>query len=152
MKRKLVAVVLSAAVGMSLVACSNEEHKKNTSYTIDAALSADHTLTATVTCNYVNNTDVPLGELWFHLYPNAYRQGASVCPIADGDISAAYPNGRSYAQLDITKVTVNGGERDITVSGSDEDVLAVSLGKTVDPTESVKVGITYTLKLPNVSH
>ncbi|MDE7464255.1 MAG: M1 family metallopeptidase [Clostridiales bacterium] len=152
MKKRLIAVVLSAAIGMSLVACSSPEKKNNSVYTIEASLSEDHTLTATVDCRYVNNNDVPLSELWFHLYPNAYREGATVSPIADSDISTAYPNGRSYARLDISKVTVNGAERDITLSGSDENILAVSLGKTVDPSDSVDVRIEYTLKLPNVSH
>ncbi|MCH5162926.1 MAG: M1 family metallopeptidase [Clostridiales bacterium] len=152
MKKKLTAVILSAAVGMSLVACSPSEQKKNSKYTIEATLAEDYTLSATVTCKYVNNTDVPLGELWFHLYPNAYRNGASVAPISDADISAAYPNGRSYADMQITAVTVGGSARDITISGVDENILTVPLGKTLEPTDSINVKISYTLKLPNVSH
>lgn len=152
MKRKLTAVILSAATALSLMACTSEEKKTNTSYTIEASLSEDKILTANVTCKYVNNTDVPLNEVWFHLYPNAYREGATVCPISSGDVSAAYPNGKSYADLDISAVAVNGTARDVTLSGTDENVLAVSLGKTLEPTDSVKISISYTLKLPNVSH
>lgn len=152
MKKKVIAVLLSAAMGLSLTACASEEKKNNSVYSITASLSEDKVLTAEVTCKYVNNTDVPLDEVWFHLYPNAYREGAKVCPIADGEVSAAYPNGKSYADLDITSVVVNGSARDITLSGTDENILAVPLGKTLEPTDSVKIGINYTLKLPNVSH
>ncbi len=152
MRKKLLAIVLSAAVAVSFAACAPTHKDEDSSYTIVASLDADNVLTASVTCKYVNNNDVPLDELWFHLYPNAFREGAKVVPITDGEISTAYPNGKSYSKLDITSVTVNGAARDITITGTDENVLSVALGKTLDPTEKITVKIDYTLKLPNVTH
>ncbi len=152
-KKKILAAAISAALCFgSLVACGAEEKTENTTYTIDAVLSEDKTLSATVTCNYVNNTDVPLKELWFHLYPNAYREGAKVSPIAQADIATAYPEGRSYAVSEIKSVAVNGEAREVQIAGVDEDILTVPLGKTLDPTESVKVKIEYSVKLPCVRH
>ncbi len=153
MRKKITAIILSAAVAtVSLAACSSETPTENTRYSIEATLSDDYVLTASVTCDYVNNTDVPLDELWFHLYPNAYREGATVKPISEQDVNAAYPNGMSYSVMNIAQVKVNGNPIDTVIAGTDENVLTVPLGLTIDPTESVTVSIDYDVKLPNVKH
>lgn len=152
MRKKITAIILTAAMALSLSACSPAAKKENTGYVIDAVLSDDYKLTATVTCNYVNNTDVPLDELWFHLYPNAYRDGAEYSPIPKDKIAEAYPNGRSYSELDISKVEVNGVPTAVTITGVDENILSVALDGALEPTDRVSVTVNYTVKLPKVRH
>lgn len=156
MKNKFTAVILSAAVAMSatttLAACDKKSEAEKSNYTIVAQLSTDNILTASVACEYVNNNDVPLDELWFHLYPNAFRQGATVLPMAEGQLQTAYPNGRSYCELQISSVNVNGSVVETTLVGEDENVLSVELSDVLEPTEKTTVTIDYTLKLPNVIH
>lgn len=148
----LVTLIAVVAAACMLCACSTGETEKRSVYTIDAALSADNVLTADVTCEYVNNTDVPLGEIKFHLYPNAYRKDAKYKPVAESRESQAYPNGKSYATLDIASVTVNGEAAEITVTGEDCDVLSVALKAELEPTDVATVNVKYALKLPNVRH
>ena len=152
MRKKLIVVFAAAAFALPLCACSAEQKTELTKYTIDATLSADNILTASVVCDYVNNTDVPLKELWFHLYPNAYREGAKYSPIPDSRVTEAYPGGKSYSVMKVDSVTVNGKAKDVTVSGEDENILVVSLGSTLDPTEKTRIGIEYSVKLPKVKH
>lgn len=155
MRKKITALMLAtaaAALSTALAGCSPTTDKSNTKYDITAALSEDNTLTATVTCDYVNKTDVPLSELWFHLYPNAYREGAEYCPISASQLAEAFPNGRSYSVLEVRKVAVNGKDTDVIITGADKNVLSVALGQTLDPTDRVKVDIEYSVKLPNVKH
>ncbi|MBD5131461.1 MAG: M1 family metallopeptidase [Clostridiales bacterium] len=151
MRKKITAMALTAALGLSLAACGSADDKELTKYTITAELSGDKTLTASVVVDYVNNTDVPLDEVWFHLYPNAYREGAKYSPVSANRIAEAYPAGRSYSSLDIQSVTVNGNAVDITVAGEDENILSVATG-TLDPTDKAQIQIDYTLKLPEVRH
>lgn len=151
MRKKIFALALAASVAVSLLACAPDERKENTKYTIDAKLDGN-TLTASVTCDYVNNTDVPLTELWFHLYPNAFREGAQFSPVAAADISYAYPDGRSYSELTVSSVAVDGSATDVNIAGADENILSVSLGGTLDPTERATVKIDYTVKLPKIRH
>lgn len=151
MRKKILTLALAAAMAATLLACAPNERKENTKYTIDAKLDGNM-LTASVTCDYVNNTDVPLTELWFHLYPNAYRKGAQFLPVAESDIQNAYPDGRSYSELTISSVAVNGSETDITVTGEDENILSVALGGTLEPTERTTVKIDYSVKLPKIRH
>lgn len=152
MRKKITAIILAAAVAISLCACSAPEKARRSKYTIKAALSDDHTLTASMTCEYVNNNDVPLKELWFHLYPNAYRSGAKFSPVPEDRIAEAYPDGRSYGSMEIKSVAVGGKPVEITVTGEDENILSVALGSTLDPTEKTTVAVEYTVKLPKVRH
>lgn len=152
MKKRLLALILTAALAVTVLSgCSNKREQSLTHYTIQAELSADNMLTAAVTVDYVNNYDVPLGELWFNLYANAYREGAAHSPIDQSDIVAAFPAGRSYSVLNIASVKVNGTAVDITVAGEDENVLSVPVSN-LEPSDKIRVDIEYTLKLPNVRH
>lgn len=152
MRKKLIALLSVTALTLPLVACSTEEKKELSKYTIDATLSSDNILTASVKCDYVNNNDVPLNELWFHLYPNAYREGATYSPVASNRTVEAYPNGKSYSVMKIDSVTVGGKQKEVTVGGEDENILIVTLDGTLDPTEKTSVTIDYSVKLPNVRH
>lgn len=152
MRKKPIALLLAGLASTTLMACASDDDKENTKYTIDASLSDDHVLTATVTCDYVNNSDVPLDEVWFHMYPNAYREGAKVSPIAPADIVEAYPNGRSYSVVDVKSVSVDGSGGEVTLAGSDEDILTVALGRTLEPSDRATIVIDYTVKLPKVKH
>ena len=152
MRKKITAIALAAAISMPLVACSAPEEGGRTVYDINAVLSSDNLLTASVSIDYCNNTDVSLDELWFNLYPNAYREGAKYSPIASDQITAAYPNGRSYSKLDIQSVTVGGAEKEYSVGGADENVLIVPLSHAIEPTDRVTVTVDYTLKIPHVKH
>ncbi|MCH5158028.1 MAG: M1 family metallopeptidase [Clostridiales bacterium] len=152
MRKKITAIILAAAVSLPLAACSPAQEEGRTVYSINATLSADNVLTAQVSVDYLNNTDVSQNELWFNLYPNAYREGAKFCPIPADKIISAYPNGRSYAKLDIESVAVGGKQVEYRVGGEDENVLIVPLDSSLEPTDRVNVDVEYTLKLPNVKH
>ena len=152
MRKKLIVLMFAFAVALTACACSAPQSIEPSKYTISATLSADNVLTASVTCDYVNNTDVPLGELWFNLYPNAYREGAEYSPVPSNRITEAYPDGRSYGALDITAVSVNGKSVDAVIAGADKNVLTVALETALDPTDGVSVAIEYTFKLPKVKH
>ncbi len=67
MRNKIVLIAAVGAVAFCFCGCSAQEEKQLSKYTIDASLSQDNVLTASVVCDYVNNTDVPLDEVWFHL-------------------------------------------------------------------------------------
>lgn len=140
-----------AAVG-ALCACGSEEKRETTSYTVVATLSDDYTLTASVVCEYVNNTETPLSEVWFNLYPNAFRNGAEYSPVSKDRTAEAYPDGKSYSKLDISRVSVGGKEVATTVAGEDENVLIVAQNGTLEPGERSSIRIDYTLKLPKVKH
>ncbi len=146
---KITAIFLCIVCAFTLFAgCKNSRDAARSSYTITAQLHEDMTVSARCDITYVNRTDVELSEVWFHLYPAAYRDGAQFTPVTASEIESAYPHGVSYGGIDIVKV--EGGAHEI--GGRDEDILKVQLPSAILPTQSTRISVEYTLKLPNMRH
>ncbi len=155
--RKIIAAVLFALIVFSLTACSQDtlkEISKDLSvYTIEAVLSDENkTLEVKQTVDYCNNFEVELYDLYFHLYPNAYRENARFTPFYAGEEAEAYPLGKSYGGIQINTVKVNGSELTPEIGGQDEDILIVTFNKSLMPTERVCIEMTYTVNIPAVRH
>ena len=122
-------------------------------YTIDAVFNDDDkTLSVAQSVDYVNEYDVELNDLYFHLYPNAYREGARFTPFTAADMVDAYPDGVSYGGINILSLKVDGKEKEINIAGQDEDILVVDFDDCLMPTARVKIDIEYTVTVPNVRH
>ena len=152
MKRlsKVFALLLCVAFSLTAFAgCKNKEGEARSTYAITAEVNTqDMTVAALCEIDYVNRTEVELSEVWFHLYPAAYRDGASFTPVTAAETGSAYPNGISYGGIEINGVA--GGEYEI--GGRDDDILIVKLPKSIMPSERAKITVDYKLKLPNIRH
>lgn len=124
-----------------------------TKYTITAAYDAEtRTLTAEMELNYKNDTDNALGDLRFHLFGNAYRQGAKYAPIPVQYYHKAYYDGMNYGSMTVTGAAVNGEAVAYTVGGEDENILIVPLAEALFPNERATVTIAFTVTLAKVNH
>lgn len=154
--RKCIVGILCAVLMMPLIACG--EHgidsisQNITDYKIHAVYDGNSTVTAGAEIRYVNTYDVSLPELKFHLYPNAFREGAKFKPVTDTEKELAYPRGDSFGGIVINKLTRGGAELDVTVAGDDQDILVVPLENVLKPTSSITLNIEFTLTLPYVRH
>lgn len=148
MKKLICTVFAAAIVALTLVACSHGGGKP-TEYTIDAVLDGNK-VTATMTVDYLNETQSELTELCFHLYGNAYREGAKHSPVALGDVSSAYPNGLSYGYMKVNAVTSGDKQLEFDID-DDNDILVVSVDKLM-PSSRIKVTIEFELGLAEVRH
>lgn len=127
--------------------------EKFSSYTLNLTFEdSDNTLSGTEKVEYRNNYDTVLSELKFHLYPNAFRQGATFSPVSLRSYNNAYPNGFSAGKIDILSVEVGGREVAVLVGGNDENILSVALFEDLYPGDSVWVEIVFKLILPNCNH
>lgn len=136
-------------------ACDNNSNLSDTisSYEITAEYNDDNkTITAKMNVNYKNVSESILNEVCFHLYPNAYRDGATYSPIAAAKMAEAYPNGVSYGGITITELNVNSEISDVVIAGSDENILKVALPKSLYPSQDVDISIDFTVTIPNVRH
>lgn len=148
MKKLILSVLAVALIAMTFVACSGKKEPL-TEYTIVGKLSGT-TLTAEMTVDYYNDTESELDELCFHLYGNAYRQGAAHSPIAAIDVSSAYPNGLSYGHMKVSEVTK--GEKKLEFSIDDKnDVLCVKIDRLM-PSDRTQITIKFELGLAEVRH
>ncbi len=101
---------------------------------------------------YYNNSENMFTSLYFHLYPNAFREGASCKVVSSVNESNAYPNGKDYGYINIKKVESDEGELSFQIAGEDENILVVELGGELYPDEIAKVKIDFEVKLANIHH
>ena len=110
------------------------------------------TLYAEQTLNYVNNSDALLSEVYFHLYVANFCMGAKNVPVEDIYMAKAYPNGESFATLNIIRTKLNDVDVLPEYEGEDNDIMKISLVDKLEPTTSAEIYIEYSITLPNVSH
>lgn len=121
-------------------------------YSIDAELNAEEkTLTAIQEVNYYNNDDVEMKELYFHVYPNAFKT-KETAPFLFDDFDNAYKRGFKPGYVEITSVTQKdrNGEKLLkhSLSGEGETILKVELASPLKPYERVNLKIEFTLQIP----
>lgn len=158
--KKAISFVIALLVLVTFAACAPDNDisaagKKLSTYTITAEFDdSAKQITAVQHLSYINNEDVPMTELCFHLYANAYRQGAAISPIPANSQSQAkaYPNGPSYGSIQISDLKVNGAAVQFEIGGQDKDILIVPLSGELFPDERAEVEFNFTLKLANIHH
>ncbi len=140
-------------VPLCFVGCGQKEESLN-SYEIQAVYDTEngHGLFCKQKVGYYNRSDNCLKEIDFHLYPNAFREGAKAKVVSSANESKAYPNGKSYGKVEIRGVTITDLVSGYSVGGVDENILIVNLSKDLYPDEFVEIEMEYYVTLPNINH
>lgn len=123
-------------------------------YDIYATLDYDNkTLNATENIRYINKSNSDLHEIKFHLYPNAFRQDATIYKATNETQNArAYPNGFSAGNITIFSVKQGERETDFAISGEDKNLLSVPLDSVLRSGGVVAIQIAFNLIIPNCNH
>lgn len=128
------------------------QNPNNNHYLIDVELNAkEKTLTATQKVAYINNEDVALGEIYFHLYPNAFKK-RETAPVLFDEFDRAYRNGFAPGSIAIEYVNLVDGKKskplEYKVTGIDSTVLKVLLPGLVLPKQSATIEMKYKIVIP----
>lgn len=149
-------VLLLVVTALALMANENvlsRATQSSDTITISAKYdSAAKTLTATQTIKYKNRSADALSNVKFHIYANAYRNGAKFPPVTASEIAKAFPNGQDFGRIHIDEVRVGKDSMPILIEGNDQNVLSVPMVEFLQSNESVKIFIEYTVQLANISH
>ena len=169
--KKILALLIITTLFLNITGCSKKDTSLDThtkvpeviaqtiksseplnSYTINGEiLPNDKKVIATENIKYVNTEKVTLKEVYFHLYPNAFKT-KKTAPFLFDSFDAAYPNGFSEGYINITSVSVNGNILDInndtTISGKDSTILKINLKTPLKPTEKAEIKLGFELKIP----
>lgn len=121
-------------------------------YKIAVTLNPDeHTLTGTETLIYKNNSPDNLSFVWFHLYPNAYKDNNSVyahesMQAGSSRFALAGEKERGYIQIDTIRV----GNQNLEwcFKENDETEMKVMLPTPLKPGESIEFYIKFFIKIP----
>lgn len=147
-------LVLFLFAGCGEVTTMEQLSREITTYNIDATLDYDQkTLRATMEVDYHNKSSADFEELKFHLYPNAFREEASVYrAVSEVQKPRAYPNGFSEGSINITEVKDNTEKIDFSITGEDCNILSVPLKTTLKSGGWQTLTITFDLTIPNCNH
>jgi len=127
-------------------------------YKIDVRLDPkSHSIDASEILNWHNESDQPVGELFFHLYNNAYKsERTTYMRENDAEISSA-----ARGWIDIDKIVDQRTESDITAAikfvqpddnnPHDSTVILVKLDKPVAPHDSISLMIYFHSLLPEAN-
>ena len=159
MKKKIVALLflfLMAPVFATGCASKNEKEIKKASKNIDeyniSMTFDDYKLSAKQSTTYINKSDDVMTEVYLHLYPQSFRRDAKNSPVGKMYTKKAYPNGESYCDFTISSILVNGVEHGVYYTGSDDDILQITLDADLYPNEKIDLKFEYNMTIPNVLH
>lgn len=129
-----------------------ETGKEQNEYIIDAVLDpANKVLTAKQKMIYVNNDDVELSELYFHIYANAFKK-KETAPFLFDDFSRAYARGFQPGYAELVSVELSGGENreslEYSLQGEGETILKVKLPEPLQPEKSIALEMSYKVVIP----
>lgn len=122
---------------------------KRNQYSLELSLNnAKKILTGKQSVSYINNSDITLNEVCFHLYPNAFKT-KTTAPVDPNEFSQAYPNGFSSGYITLTSLKEAGTTAKYTIEGTDSTVLRIKLKTPLKKGERVNLSFEYTVNLPN---
>lgn len=161
----IIAVFVSIAGGCSLkrqetpeepapvkIPAQTEKETGINDYSIDAVLdTANKVLTAEQKVTYVNNDNVELTELYFHVYANAFKK-KETAPFLFDDFSRAYARGfqPGYSEVDSIELLEGQSRKalEYSLQGEGETILKVKLPEPLHPKESITLELKYKVIIP----
>ena len=151
-------IILILAITFLFGGCSGEYLINHTSqnlnnYVIDAVLNEDdYTLDITQMIQYKNLSNKSLNNLKFNLYPKAFAKGATNKPVSSLNEQKAYPNGKSYGDIEFFNVSSKGQALTYTLEEIDKNILNITLPQSLNMGYSINIEMQYKLTLPNINH
>jgi len=129
-----------------------EKKPDRSQYVIDAVLDPENkVLTAEQKVTYVNNDDVELGELYFHIYTNAFKR-KETAPFLFDDFFRAYSRGFQPGYTEFTSVELSSGQSrkapEYSLQGEGETILKIKLPESLQPESSITLEFKYKVVIP----
>lgn len=144
---------LSVLVFIAVSAMAQQPYfQQELRYTIAATLNdKDNSITANETIVYKNNAAEALSYIWFHIWPNAYRdETTALFQQIKNDASRSKKLDKpSYGYIDGLAFTVNGAAARTEPHATHGDILKLLLDKPLAPGDSVTIATPFHVVLPS---
>ena len=126
--------------------------QQEVNYTITVELDdVHHTLRASETIVYKNNSPDKLNTLYFHLYPNAYKSEGSILGQEDhfyGNDRIANTEESERGSIDSLHFKVNGEDVNWELLTDTLDICRIHLNKALAPNDSIVITTPFKVKIP----
>ena len=142
------------AMIVSTSLAEKEYFQQYVSYTIDVQLNDnDHTLSAFEKILYTNNSPDTLTYIWFHIWPNAYKNDSTALAkqlLRLGSTRFHYSIEKDRGYIDSLDFSVNGLSANWKVHPEWIDVIKLQLPSPLLPSDSVIIETPFFVKLPKI--
>ncbi|MCP4439253.1 MAG: M1 family metallopeptidase [Aureispira sp.] len=126
--------------------------QQDVDYTIEVSLDdVNHYLEGNIKIAYTNNSTDTLSALYFHLWPNAYKnsQTAFAKQLSEnGDLGFYFSKKKDRGYIDSLQFTVDNEPVQETVHDGHIDIAKLSLTKPIKPGQQVIIKTPFRVKLP----
>jgi hypothetical protein len=120
-------------------------------YTIDVALNdKDHSLKGHLELEYTNNSPDKLHFIWFHLWPNAYKNESTAFAkqlFREAEGKKRWKKIKDKGYIDSLDFTVNGQKVKTETDPENIDIVKLLLPAPLNPGEKIKITTPFFVKL-----
>lgn len=146
--------LLPLILGMGLVQANTDYFQQQVNYDIQVALDdSAHTLTAYGKIAYTNNSPDTLNFIWFHLWPNAYKNDSTAFALQQKRQRRTHfldSKDKDRGYIDSLDFTINKASVEWEFHPDWIDVAKVHLPQPLVPGGSVTIETPFFVKLPEV--
>ena len=126
--------------------------QQEVSYNIDVALDdKNHTLKGFLNLEYINNSPDKLDFIWFHLWPNAYKNENSAFAkqlFRETDGKDRWKDLKDKGYIDSLDFSINGQKLKTEMDAVNTDIIKVFLPSPLQPKEKTTITTPFFVKLP----
>lgn len=124
-------------------------------FKIDVSLNdKDHSLKGDATITYTNNSPDKLEYIWFHCWPNAYKNDKTAYAkqiLRDSDGKKRWKEMKDKGSMDGLAFTVNGKAAKAEADKENIDVVKLFLPEPLAPGGKITIQTPFTVKIPTYS-
>ncbi|MDI6619141.1 MAG: M1 family metallopeptidase [Clostridiales bacterium] len=96
--------------------------------------------------SYKNTENIKLDKIYFHLYPNFYRNEDKISAM--GNINSIYPEGFNPGQIDVIDAQVDNKTVKWDIESQDKTILCLNFTRPVNINQKIEIKIDFQEKLP----
>ncbi len=151
--KKFVLFVLCLNIFQLVIAQNTWQQEVN--YKINVSLNdVDHILSAIEKIEYINNSPDELTKIYFHLWPNAYRDSRSALAkqlYESGNKELYYGEQKNRGGIDSLDFYVDGEQVTWNYDSEHPDICCIILKKPLLPSASISITTPFKVKIPSGS-
>jgi len=127
-----------------------QESTRYNVYNIVVDVAPDtRTVTGVEKVSYKNRTGMPLEQIYFNLYLNAFNRAAVSKPYFEGFEPIIFQNGKDYGYINITSAMIN---NEGAVFDVKDTVLTITLPEPLQPDEEMEITVVFDAYIPQINH
>ncbi|MDX5443868.1 MAG: hypothetical protein LPJ89_08820, partial [Hymenobacteraceae bacterium] len=151
--KKAYLFLLAAFATLYTQAQTSNYWQQEVNYKINVALNDQaHTLSGFEEVEYVNNSPDTISFIYFHLWPNAYKNTKTAFAkqqLVNNSRKFQFADKESRGYIDSLNFVANGSALRTEADPENPDIIKVYLGKPLQSKERIRISTPFFVKLPD---